>query len=75
MLAAWQATHLPESPLRSTTQLARAKNKLADALFLVMLCFSLDEDGSVIHQLINFYMITHLLMGAGEAANRLVEPE
>lgn len=75
LLAAWQATRLPGSPLRSTTALAKAKNKLADALFLCMLCFSLDEEGSVIHQLINFYMITHLLMGAGEAANRLMDPE
>jgi hypothetical protein len=75
LLAAWQATRLPGSPLRSTTPLAKAKNKLTDALFLGMLCFSLEEEGSVIHQLVNFYMITHLLMGAGEAANRLMDPE
>jgi F0F1-type ATP synthase assembly protein I len=27
----------------------------------------------VIHQLINFYMITHLLLGLGEGVNRIVE--
>lgn len=41
LLAAWQASHMPGSPLRFATPLARAKGRLADALFLAMLCFSL----------------------------------
>lgn len=73
LLAAWQASHMPNSPLRSSTPLAKAKTKLADMLFLIMLCFSLAEEASVIHQLINFYMITQLLMGTGELANRIME--
>jgi hypothetical protein len=73
LLAAWQASHMPNSPFRFATPLAKAKAKLADVLFLAMLCFSLAEEASVIHQLLNFYIITHLLMGAGEVANRLVD--
>jgi hypothetical protein len=75
LLAAWQASRMAGSPLRFGTALARAKGRLADALFLGMLCFSLGEEGSVIHQLVNFYMITHLLMGAGEVANRILGPQ
>ncbi len=75
LLAIWQASRMPGSPLRFATTLAKTKGKLADMLFLGMLCFSLSEDGSVIHQLVNFYMITHLLMGAGEAANRVMDTQ
>lgn len=69
----WQAGNMPKSPLRISTTLSRAKTKLVDVLFLLMLCFSLEEEGSVIHQLTNFYMITQLLMSAGEYVNRLME--
>lgn len=72
ILSAWQVCQLPGSPLRSTGRLAQAKRRLADLLFLFLLCVSLSEEAGVIHQLINFYMITHLLLGAGEAVNLLL---
>lgn len=72
LLSAWQVCQLLNSPLRSSGGLAQAKRRLADLLFLFLLCASLGEEAGVIHQLINFYMITHLLLGAGEAVNLLL---
>jgi hypothetical protein len=72
LLAAWQISNMPKSPFKFHNDLGRAKGKLADILFLGMLCFSLAEEASVIHQLINFYMITYLLLGAGEVVNRIM---
>jgi hypothetical protein len=43
LLTAWQICQMPNSPLKFNSNLAQAKRKLADILFLGMLCFSLSE--------------------------------
>lgn len=70
LLSSWQIMHMPDSPFIFRTNLALAKRKITDVLFMLILCMSLGEDGNMIHQIVNFYMIIHLLLGVGEFLNK-----
>jgi hypothetical protein len=73
LLSSWQIMHMLDSPFLLRTALASAKRKITDILFMLILCMSICEDGNVIHQIVNFYMIIHLLLGAGEYLNKTLE--
>jgi len=65
LLALWQINNIKGISVHRNSQLAISKRRMTDIIFLFMLCMSLSEEASVIHQLMNFYMITHLLLAAG----------
>lgn len=43
LIAAWQISNLPNTPFKLNNNIDKAKRKLADILFLTMLCFTINE--------------------------------
>ena len=72
LLGAWQLSFHPL--LHTTTALAQAKRTVANALFLALLAFNLDRDAAQVHQIVDFYIITHLLLSAAEVLSRVMAP-
>ena len=73
IMAAWQLSF--HSLLHINTTLARAKRTVADGFFLVLLVFNLDKDAAQIHQILDFYIITHLLLSAAEVLGKVMAPK
>jgi len=68
LLILWQLWNTPVIYQKYSTPLAKNKKKLADAVYLFVLCLNLAEEGTF-PQIIDYYILTHLLLGLGEVIN------
>ena len=68
LLILWQLWNTPSIYTRISTPLATNKKKMADIIYLFILCLNLIEEG-VVPQIIDYYILTHLLLALGEIIN------
>jgi hypothetical protein len=52
-----------------STDINKLKLNVANKFFLIILGICINEDGSVIHQIINFYIVTYCLLTIGSFFN------
>ena len=70
LLILWQLWNTPVIYKKFSTPLAENKKKLADMVYLFIFCLNLVEEGTF-PEIIDYYILTHLLLGLGEIINTL----
>ena len=68
LLILWQLWNTPSIFNKYSTPLTNKKKKLADIIYLFIVCINIIEDG-VFPQIVDYYILTHLLLGLGEIFN------
>jgi len=70
LLALWQIWNNPTIKTKFSTPLAKTKKRVTDFIYLFLMCLNLADQGSF-SQIVDYYMLTHLLHGLGEILNTL----